>query len=177
MHERPSIQYIPIVHYIPQIFQCYGLGCIFSQNMEFLPHPFFSKMIFFPQLQWKFSLSPVFSTSSPLYLRCFLLNHHMFSPAIQYFIILSWLWIQNILNWMQSRIHNLKKQIWLRLFREKLNMRFSDVFCCYSAQFSADPGSQKVPFRIGNYKIQLKITFYFFILYKYFIFFVREVIA
>ena len=60
---------------------------LFPQNRMFFFHtPFFKNDIFPPKYSENFPFSTRFPTASPLYLRYFLIIHHIFSPANQYFI-------------------------------------------------------------------------------------------
>ena len=51
-------------------------GCILSKQLIFCPPPSPISL----QVQLKFALLPLVSTSSPLYMRFFFVDHHIFSP-------------------------------------------------------------------------------------------------
>ena len=79
------MEYVPTLQLFTSLFPPWfnpsTQGCIFAQNRLFLPHPFFSKVIFFPQSTVKIYPFSCSSTSSPLNLRFFIVNHHIFSPS------------------------------------------------------------------------------------------------
>ena len=88
---------IPLGSVVDPLIWSYIQGCIFAQNRIFLPKigyfcptpfPPFQKDIFSPKYSENFPFFPRFSSCSLLYLRFFLVNHHIFSPANHFFIFL-----------------------------------------------------------------------------------------